>query len=187
MKNILVSGAPGSGKTTLVRTVAERLHNLAPAGFYTAEIRVSGIRQGFELVSFSGGRRILSHVTIRSPYRVGKYGVDVAGFEDFLAALPVADSPCALYIIDEIGKMETLSFLFCTLVDDVLASDIPCIATIAQRGNRWIEAIKHRNDVEVMTVDSKNRTVLADLITARVNEIVHGKRSGSEYYSVQKD
>jgi nucleoside-triphosphatase len=52
-KNILITGPPGIGKTTLIRNIAAGCAEYKPAGFYTAEIRRSGIRQGFELVSFS--------------------------------------------------------------------------------------------------------------------------------------
>ncbi|MGE5831636.1 MAG: nucleoside-triphosphatase, partial [Methanomicrobiales archaeon] len=51
IKNILVTGAPGCGKTTLVRRVAENLEAIPVAGFYTEEIREKGERVGFALVS----------------------------------------------------------------------------------------------------------------------------------------
>jgi len=175
-KNILISGAPGSGKTTLVRTIAHHLQDLNPAGFYTAEMRTGGVRQGFELVSLCGERKTLAHVRIKSPQRVGKYGVDVAGFEDFLALLPPLDFRCSLFIIDEIGRMETLSARFCTMISDVLASDIPCIATIAHKGDHWIEEIKLRNDVEIITLNKENRASCADRIIPRVTTLVKGRR-----------
>jgi nucleoside-triphosphatase len=83
-KNILVTGLPGVGKTTLVRRVGDQLKDLKCAGFYTAEIRKGGVRKGFELIDFAGRRRVLAHVRFKSPFRVGKYSVDVKHFEDFL-------------------------------------------------------------------------------------------------------
>ena len=83
-KNLLITGLPGVGKTTLMRKVYEALKNFHPVGFYTAEIREEGMRKGLELISLEGKRGILSHVDIKSPYRVGRYKVDVRGFEDFL-------------------------------------------------------------------------------------------------------
>ena len=38
-KNILITGLPGVGKTTLIKKLAEVLNDLNPIGFYTAEIR----------------------------------------------------------------------------------------------------------------------------------------------------
>jgi len=134
MKNILITGPPGSGKTTLVQTIASSLQDLCPAGFYTAEIRASGVRQGFELVSFSGERRILSHTTISGPHRVGKYGVDIGGFEEFCARLPLFVPRNPLIIIDEIGKMECMSAQFRQIVERALVSDAIFLATIALRG-----------------------------------------------------
>ncbi len=52
--NILITGQPDIGKTTLMKKLAEDLRDLRPVGFYTAEIREGGIRKGFELVSLSG-------------------------------------------------------------------------------------------------------------------------------------
>ena len=72
-KNLLITGLPGVGKTTLMKRISEALMDLNPVGFYTEEIREEGIRKGFELVSLDGRRAILSHTDIRSPYRVGKY------------------------------------------------------------------------------------------------------------------
>ena len=59
-----------------------------PVGFYTEEIREQGERVGFQLVSLDGQRRITSHLDITGPYPVDRYGVDVEGFERFLASLP---------------------------------------------------------------------------------------------------
>jgi len=38
-KNILVTGLPGTGETTLIRKLSGRLEANRPAGFYTGEIR----------------------------------------------------------------------------------------------------------------------------------------------------
>jgi nucleoside-triphosphatase len=174
-KNILITGLPGSGKTTLIRKIAAELAEYDPVGFYTQEIRVHGTRQGFELVSFSGLHRILSHVTIKSPHRIGKYGVDTAGFEDFLAALPVRDTRHRLVIIDEIGKMECTSPLFRVMAGEILASDTPSIATIAARGDRFIEGIKQREDATTIFLTEKNRDELTARVVDNVQKILKKK------------
>jgi nucleoside-triphosphatase len=42
LKNILITGQPGIGKTTLIKKLAEELADLRTVGFYTEEIRQNG-------------------------------------------------------------------------------------------------------------------------------------------------
>lgn len=86
---ILITGKPGVGKTTLVQKIIERMRSVNMAGFLIAEIRDMEPRLGFELQCLNGERRILAHVEIDSRHRVGRYGVNTRGFEDFLWALDV--------------------------------------------------------------------------------------------------
>ena len=58
-KNILITGLPGIGKTTLIRRLYEELKDTHPVGFYTGEIRENGVRKGFELISLDGRRGLL--------------------------------------------------------------------------------------------------------------------------------
>jgi nucleoside-triphosphatase THEP1 len=102
--HILITGLPGSGKTTLFRRLLDEWQNLNPVGFYTAEIREGKSRRGFELCILDGRSGTLAHVDLRTGYRVGKYGVDVNGFEAFLAELPLRGPQTGLVMIDEIGK-----------------------------------------------------------------------------------
>lgn len=139
--NILITGHPGVGKTTLIRKIADELKDFCPVGFYTSEIREGGNRKGFELVSLDGKRGILSHINIKSPYRVSKYRVDIKGFEDFLDTIPFLDLKTVLIIIDEIGKMECMSDKFKKLLKEILNSQKPVIATIALKGGGLIEEI----------------------------------------------
>jgi nucleoside-triphosphatase len=178
-KNILITAPPGTGKTTLVRKVADSLKDMDPVGFYTAEMRVGGIRQGFELVSLSGERRILSHVTIQSPHRVGKYGVDLAGFEEFCTALRLFDPGHPLIIIDEIGKMECMSAQFRQMVEDTLVSDKLLLATVALKGDRFIEGIRWRDDVELVTLSQQNRHMLPGLIISKIRKMVGEAEKGT--------
>ena len=85
--NILITGPPGIGKTTLIRNVCNAYGDQPIAGFYTEEIRQVGKRKGFQLVGLNGERAILSHIDIRSPFRVGKYGVDVDVLDQFIQKL----------------------------------------------------------------------------------------------------
>jgi nucleoside-triphosphatase len=177
-KNLLLTGPPGCGKTTLVRKLAEGLGGCRPVGFYTGEIRAGGTRQGFGLVSFSGGTATLSHIAIRGGHRVGKYGVDIPAFEQFLDALPFHGPGC-LVIIDEIGKMECISARFRDLVEEILSSPIPCVATIALRGDRFIESLKTRPDVEMVIVSPGNRDTLLPLLTSRIREMIANASGGT--------
>jgi nucleoside-triphosphatase len=159
--HVLVTGVPGVGKTTLIRTVVAALAHRRPVGFYTAEIREEGERKGFALVSLDGRRGLLAHVTIRSRHRVGRYGVDVEGFDRFLDEIPFQGPDAGLVVIDEIGKMECASARFRALVRRILDSDTRLLATVARRGSGLIAEVKERPDVEVVELTSRNRELLA--------------------------
>jgi len=160
----LVTGPPGVGKTTFIKNMVEALSHLKPAGFFTEEIREAGIRKGFELVSLKGKRRVLSHAEFKSSFKVGKYCVDLIGFDNFLDDAGFEDPLAHLYIIDEIGKMECFSEKFISLIHTIFNSGKLLIATIALRGPKVIEDIKRRPDVRLVELTRDNREALSDQI-----------------------
>ncbi len=159
-KKILMTGPPGVGKTTLIKQLSKRLAPLHPVGFYTEEIREGGVRKGFELLSLEGTKGVLSHIDFKTPYRVGKYRVDVRGFEVFLKTIPFFNPETHLIILDEIGKMESLSDAFKKLLKEILDSEKGLIATIALKGRGLIEEVKKRQDVMLYEISPKNRDSL---------------------------
>jgi nucleoside-triphosphatase len=159
-KNLLITGLPGVGKTTLIKKLSEALKNLHPVGFYTEEIREGGERKGFELISLQGKRDLLSHKDIRSPYNVGRYKVDIKSFEDFLGTISFFNPLTRLIIIDEIGKMECLSEPFKKLLKEILDSEKWVIATIALKGSGLIAEVKERKDVQLFEITKSNRDTL---------------------------
>jgi nucleoside-triphosphatase len=164
-KNILITGVPGVGKTTLIRNLITRLGGFQLAGFFTQEIREKGVRKGFELVGLDGTISLLSHVSIKSPFRVSKYGVDVAGFEKFLDSQQFLIPETDIVLIDEIGKMECFSEKFLGMVAASLDSEIPVVATISRKGGGFITAVKARSDVVLTVLTLENRdSLLADVL-----------------------
>ena len=164
--NILITGLPGSGKTTVFRRLVGELRHLNPIGFFTAEIRKGGRRKGFSLSSLDGRTGILAHVDFRTGYQVGRYGVDVAGFEDFIEPLPVLAPETGLVMIDEIGKMECLSARFTKIISDILNSEKPLIATIAKKGSGLIAKLKKRSDVQLFTLTRENQEEIVERISS---------------------
>ncbi len=160
----LITGKPGVGKTTLVQKIIERMRSVNMAGFCTAEIRGMGSRLGFELQGLNGESRTLAHVEIDSQHRVGRYGVDTNGFEEFLAALDLLNPDVELIVIDEIGKMELFSDRFQSFVCTALNSDKQVLASISLKGNEFIRKIKQRLDIHLLEVTHDNRDRLPEAI-----------------------
>lgn len=172
MNTILITGAPGVGKTTFLVRLSKALKESRPSGFVTREIREGGTRVGFEIIGCDGSRRLLSHRAISSRYRVGKYGVDVDGFEDYLAALDLEGRAKRPVIIDEIGKMECYSSRFRDLITRLLESDRPFIATIARKGTPFIESVKERDDVILFELTRENRERLLEPVLSTIRSFL---------------
>jgi nucleoside-triphosphatase len=114
---------------------------------------------GFEIVGLDGRRGVLAHIHIRSPHRVGKYGVDIPAFERFLSDLAIP-SDASLVIVDEIGKMECLSGRFRRWVQEILEGKPILLATIALHGDAFIESLKRREDVQLIPLTRETRDFL---------------------------
>ena len=176
-KHILIMGRPGIGKTTALRRVLEGLDPQRVSGFYTEEIRAGGSRRGFKVKTLDGKEGLLAHVDVQGGPRVGKYGIDVRGFERI--ALRVIDPRrvrADVIVIDEIGKMECLSEAFEGCVGEILTSHKMLVGTVAQRGGGLIEEIKGREDIAIFELTPKNREVLVQRIRAKLRELNIGFR-----------
>jgi nucleoside-triphosphatase len=168
VKNLLLTGLPGCGKTTVILRLAELLSELRLAGFYTREVREQGHRAGFEAVGLSTGRRaLLAHARSRSTSRVGRYGVEPASLAPLVGAeLAGPAGVFDLFVIDEVGKMELLCREFVEAVPRLLGGPVPVVATVAMKGGGLIAEAKARQDVRLVEVTAGNRDALpADLET----------------------
>ena len=160
-KNILLTGPPRSGKSTLIEAVVERIKEPV-TGFFTREMREKGERVGFSINTLKGREGILAHKGMRSRYRVGRYGVNLKDIEDTAVPAMIPSMHEEIVVIDEIGKMECFSPLFRETLIEVLESPNRVLGSIALRGDAFVEAIKLREDVTVVGVTIRDRGILAD-------------------------
>lgn len=156
-RTVLLTGKPGVGKTTLIQAWI-RAQEGHCGGFYTRELRESGARKGFEIVTLDGQQALLAHVRRAGAPRVGKYGVYVEHVET--VAVPAIERAVAVadyVIIDEIGKMELLCDAFRLAVQKAVGSSKAVLGTVMQHRNRWADELKSHPNVITVVVTMQNR------------------------------
>ena len=160
-KNILFTGTPGCGKSTLIEKIVARTKSSA-TGFFTREIRERGRRVGFSINTLNGKEGVLVHQNIKSRYKVGKYGVNIQDIDHVAVPAMHPDNEKILVVIDEIGKMECFSPLFRDTVIRVFNSKNPVLGSIPLKGGPFIEHIKQRDDILLIEVSEGNRDSLVE-------------------------
>lgn len=168
--NFLITGSPGSGKTTVLKTIISNLRNkdLETGGIYCPEIRSGGKRKGFRIINImSGESKILAHVEQDqgpkvSKYRVNVSNIDIVSEEAISRALEDAD----VLVIDEIAPMEVYSEVFKEQVRKALDSEKPLLAAIHKRSKSgFIGEVKDRKDSELFVIEEKSRDKLPEKLT----------------------
>lgn len=169
--NYLLTGPPRCGKTTIIKEIIDRLGESA-RGFYTQEMRAKGQRVGFSLRTLSGLEGILSHIDVKSKYRVGKYGVDLDALDKIGSKeIEQALAQNKIIIIDEIGKMELFSSRFKDLVLKALDSENPVVGTIMLVKHPFADQIKRRKDVKIVDTSKRSKTEMVDDILKELKTI----------------
>lgn len=168
--NVLVTGPPRSGKTTVIKRVQQRLEarGYQVGGIYCPELRSDGDRIGFEIVDvMRGDARIMAHVDRMDGPQVGKYHVNVAAVDAVCStAFSRAFEDAEFLVVDEIAPMELFSDEFIQQVRRALNSDLPLVAAIHYHSTEgFIGEIKNRDDTDVFEVTEANRDELPTKLT----------------------
>ena len=183
-KNVLVTGRPGIGKTTVVLKVADilRARGLVVGGMVSKEVRRGGVRVGFLLRDLlTGDEGYLARVGAGRP-RVGKYVVLLDELERVgVGAIERAIRDADVVIIDEIGPMENYSRRFRSAVLEALSSPKPVLATIHVRARRhpFGRQVLSRSDCEVIEVTFSNRNSLPSRIAEKLCQALPPPSLGS--------
>lgn len=175
--NFLVTGRPGSGKTTAVMKVMEevRSHGLRVGGVHSPEIREDDKRVGFKIVDAASGEgRVMAHVDYGAP-EVGKYGVDVEAADRVCREAFRGAEERDVVVVDEVAPMEVVSKEFREGVRRTLDSGTPVLASVHHSSTRgFVGELKTRSDLEVFEVTEESR----DELPEKIVEVVLSTRDG---------
>jgi nucleoside-triphosphatase len=166
MTIIVLTGAPGVGKTTAVIRVARALkeRGVKVGGIVSRELRTNNMRMGFEFIDLtSNDRRVLASITGNGP-KVGKYFVNIAGCRFAAERLTNAVRNSDVIICDEIGPMELKSTEFIDSVKNLLEVDKKVIVVVHQKLQHPLTYEFQNKSSLLINLDLKNRE--------KVNEIL---------------
>jgi nucleoside-triphosphatase THEP1 len=170
MPKIVVTGATGVGKTRLIQGVVEKLlavkaAGIKAAGFYNVNaedkkgkpIRVIRTLDGQEVpVATSGKGR---------GTRVDNFYVDADAIEPVTLEAISFRMGVDLYVIDEIGPMETISRTFSVTAKMLMKKDeVAVLASAAKQGRGFVREVKYMTGVEVHELTPENFAELDDKI-----------------------
>ena len=177
---ILLTGRPGSGKTTVVSKVVLMLRTdgLSVGGIYSKERRSHGTRVGFEMVNLAtDGHETLASTTSTGP-RMGRYRVNLKGLGEFAApAIVRAMAESDVVVCDEVGPMELISPEFRRAVEGLMTTAKPCLVVVhADMADPLLVRLRKFEEAQLLEVTDETRNSLPETLYVRLKTWMRSNR-----------
>lgn len=172
MKNIIITGKPQSGKSTLIKKILNAYPYDSWGLVTSEELDITNkIRQGFKMEPNNFENKYLLSETIahvnfgESLPKVSKYYVEVASIDILVCKMfeyskisKTENEQIDLLYLDEIGQMQLLSKKFQKLALSYLNSPQKTLMTISSVfHNQFTNYIRKRDDVVIVEINEENR------------------------------
>jgi len=170
MTIIILTGAPGIGKSTTVLRTARALKDrgLNVGGIVSREQRSNNIRIGFEFIDLmTNDKSVLASIAGNGP-KIGKYFVNLAGCRFAAERLSIAVKNSNVIICDEIGPMELKSREFRDSVKKLLDVDKKVIVILYQKIQHPLtEQFKKKSSL-IIDLNLENRENVNQILVNRL-------------------
>ena len=166
MVSIILTGAPGVGKTTIVMDVVQKLkeRGVKVGGVVSTEVRTNNVRTGFEFIDLAtNDRDVLASVTENGP-RVGKYSVNLIGCRFAADRLKNALISSDVIVCDEVGPMELKSKEFIDAASNLLRTDRKVIVVIHQKFEHPLISEFREKSSSLININMGNREKVAKIL-----------------------
>jgi nucleoside-triphosphatase len=170
MTIIVLTGAPGIGKTTAVMRAATELNarGLKVGGIVSRELRINDVRIGFKFIDLiTNDANVLASITGNGP-KVGKYFVNLEGCSFAAERLQAAIKSCDVIICDEDRPMELKSREFIDSAKNLLDVDKKVIVVVHQKLQHPLTEQFRKKSNLLISLDLGNRDKINEKLVDRL-------------------
>ncbi len=160
MKHIILRGARGVGKSTLIRRLLDAVP-AKPGGFVTKKAPPDA--DGVETIHIypAGQPQIPTEENCVGACRAGHLLDRQTAVFDALGTAYLSDTAGRnVLIMDELGFMETEAMVFQRAVLDALDGDVPVLAAVKNKAIPFLEEVCSHPNALVLYITEENRSVL---------------------------
>lgn len=172
MINLFLTGEKRIGKSTIINGLLEEF-KLRPSGFKTIRQIVDGKHVGFAMKDLTGIVPVeYSPLYIAKPNSQGYWEPVIDVFDRWGVKILQESiaSPMDVILMDELGHFESKAFAFQQQVLECLSAPIPVLGVIKQRSTPFLDSIRQRDDVHLITITKENRNEQYDNIKKILKE-----------------
>lgn len=159
--HILLVGRPGSGKSSLIRRIVEKLGKPVFGYESVKEDSLADPVNGSPIYLYEAGKPRLRSRENLAGYCLNHHAVTFPDtFDRFAPRLAGPVPEDHIIVLDEIGPMESRSPAFCNAIRSFLDGDHPVIAAVRDKDTPFLNTVRSHPKCRCFFLDRTDRDVL---------------------------
>jgi nucleoside-triphosphatase THEP1 len=170
MPKVLLTAGPDLDMTDFVQKIVDTIRDMEVAeikmaGFLTVQQPGKKGKSDLAIARVDGSAVVVGVQGKGRGKRIGKFLIDEEGLDEALVAAIGFRSGVDLYVIHEIGPLETLSKNFSVAAKMLLKNDkVAVLATVARQGRGFVREVKRLPGIELIEVNTQNKVAIEERV-----------------------